>query len=719
MEDQQPPTDRLDVTNPGYTPDQPLKNFVDNVGIQVALRLKVRDDYCKDIAKSFTDLDWGPDVDGINRLRQELEKPWRKAILVDWQLNHETLKKLRTALNNSTSNLVSGIMTELTDDLLEDINPEEEHACKPRKRELMDGARINSIRDDSQEQVNWLRLRNCIDITGIRVPEQSDLRTQVKTTQLGSLLRLSLLAAKKHSQLFLAIDDSPTTMGTNTHLEAFETAKDRAGELLTQLEDALREDMVELVCDQPEKLEGIHETLIHAFITSVLAFATVEARWAVFHHPTTMGRAHGHTVMELIEELRQDDRLLNTQLRAAGALIATLQPSNQWGLLQDLKELAYMVAAEVPALGSHVGAETLHRQIRSSEYKGQATGNITSPDQEDEDLEVSAPRTTTRNTTYFAHPPAYTKVNGKREAPLAGPLDKHQPLKELTEIINRNWSTRPVREAIVTINAATLLVETLRTLPDLRKKSKGKKKRGNTDKNIPAIHQRFLQQSTLVNADDYLFASADEVAHIRENHWKQEVMEKVEEIRTNKRGKDLDSFVKWLESYNPAGYSKEERCKCGREFTAGKDPTIGVLTHLNTQHNTAGINAGKVGSAHSNRQGPEPRKSVSVHNPFYQPTKKKARPDHGGRQSAHEAQAAQGRKRTHSHTGPKTAYNRRPDHEDRGRRHNRADRDDHSWQSRDDRRDRPARNDRRDRDDRSDHGDRSERDGSDSPHPRN
>ena len=95
----------------------------------------------------------------------------------------------------------------------------------------MNAARINGIRDNSQEQINWLR--NC-------TPGQLDLRVQVGNTQLHSLLGLSLLAAKKHSELFITIDDSPITMGSDTHLEETKTTKVRAGELITQLDEALR-----------------------------------------------------------------------------------------------------------------------------------------------------------------------------------------------------------------------------------------------------------------------------------------------------------------------------------------------------------------------------------------------------------------------------------------------------------------------------------------------
>ena len=85
------PTSRSDICSSGgvtsYTSDQPLRNFVDDVGIQVVLYCKIRDEYCDKIADSFTELDWIPDEGGINRMRQDLKGPWGKAILVDWNLN--------------------------------------------------------------------------------------------------------------------------------------------------------------------------------------------------------------------------------------------------------------------------------------------------------------------------------------------------------------------------------------------------------------------------------------------------------------------------------------------------------------------------------------------------------------------------------------------------------------------------------------------------------
>lgn len=709
MEDQQPHTDQREATDLGYTPDQPLRIFLENIKIQVALYPMVRDEYCEKIAKSFAVLDWHPTADGINNLRKELEKPWRKAILTDWELSHETLKVLRTALNESGSSLVSGTMTVLTDNLLDDIN-EEEPVDNQRKRELLDEARIDSIQDNSREHVNWLRLRNSMDISQIRVPGQADLRSQVKNTQLSSLLRHGLLAAKRHAELFILVDDAPGKMGSDTHLEAFETAKTTARELIDQLRDALTEDMVELICDQTERLEELRETLIRAFITTVLAFATVEARWAVFYHPSAMGKCHGHAVMEMIEELRNDDRLLNTQLRAAGALIAALKPSERWGLLQDLRELAYLVASEVPALGSHVGAETLHRQIRSSTYKGAG--------QEDEELEVSAPRTSTLN-TYFARPPTYAKVNGDLMAPLAGPLGKNEPLKELKESIGKNWSTRPVREALVTHNATTLLVETLRTLPDLRMSNSKQKKRGNTEKNIPAIHQRFLQQSTLTNADDYLVAAEDEVTYIRENHWKHDVLEKVEEIRHKKKGRDLDIFVRWLKNYEHEGHSELVTCWCKDRFRPGRNPTGGVIAHLNRRHNRAVTSPPQAGDAQDGHPDPESNNSLKIYNPYSQPAKKKAKRDKNKGPSTSGAQGSQGQKRPHAHMGPETGYNRRPDHDERARRHDRSDRSDRADRDgRDNRRDQPDRRERGDRDDRRSRGDRSGREDSDGPRPR-
>ena len=689
MEDEQPPTTRPEITDPGYSPNQPLRNFIDNIGIQVELYPKFRDDYGERIADSFAELDWTPGKEGIKKLRQELEGPWKKAILVEWGLDHEKIKVLREALNRSKSKLVNGTMIGLTDELLEDMAPEEEYDPHRHKRDRMEDARISSIRDDGQEQVNWLRLRNCMDMTPIRVPGQGDLRIQVKNTQLSSLLRLSLHAAKKHSGLFITADDSPKTMGTDTHLEAFATAKSKAGELLTQVEEALEGDMVELICDYPERLEGIHETLIHAFVTAVLAFATIEARWATFHHPSAMGKIHGHGVLEMIEELRQDERLPNTQLRAAGALIATLQPSEKWGPLQDLRELAYLVASEAPALGSPMGAETLQKQLRCSAYTAIA-------DKEDEDLDETAPRPANRHLTYYAKPPSYARVNGNLDAPLAGPLDKRQPLKELTEEIRKNWATRPVKEAIVTINALTLYVETLRTLSELRKRQKRKKK-ASADKYIPQIHQRFLQQSTLANADDYIVTAADEVAYIRENAWKHYIREKVEEIEMGDHGIDLDVFVRWLDGYEPSGTTQWVTCGCGIEFKAGRNPTSGTIGHLEAIHDERGSGNGGAGGNNTPRPDhdatrPLGASSVRIYNPRSQPAKKKAKP----------GPEAQAQKRRRSHSGQDTGYNRRPDHDDRNRR---RDRDDHARSSREDRKDlsgHSGRRDRRDWDDRND-----------------
>ena len=53
----------------------------------MALYRKIRDEYCDKIADSLTELDWVPDVEGINRLHHELERLWRKATLADWNLN--------------------------------------------------------------------------------------------------------------------------------------------------------------------------------------------------------------------------------------------------------------------------------------------------------------------------------------------------------------------------------------------------------------------------------------------------------------------------------------------------------------------------------------------------------------------------------------------------------------------------------------------------------
>ena len=74
----------------------------------------------------------------------------------------------------------------------------------------------------------------------MRVLGQSDLRVQAINTQVHSRLGLSLLAAKKHPKRFLAMDNSTTQMGSDTHLDKFETSKARAGELVTQSDEAFR-----------------------------------------------------------------------------------------------------------------------------------------------------------------------------------------------------------------------------------------------------------------------------------------------------------------------------------------------------------------------------------------------------------------------------------------------------------------------------------------------
>ena len=63
---------------------------------------------------------------------------------------------------------------------------------------------------------------------------------QVKNTQLHSLLELSLLPAKKHSKQVIKIDKSPTQIGSDTYMEEFKTSKARAGELVTQSDEAFR-----------------------------------------------------------------------------------------------------------------------------------------------------------------------------------------------------------------------------------------------------------------------------------------------------------------------------------------------------------------------------------------------------------------------------------------------------------------------------------------------
>ena len=58
----------------------------------MALYRKIRDEYCDKIADSLTELDWVPDVEGINRLHHELERLWRKS---------KKLRVPRTALYGS------------------------------------------------------------------------------------------------------------------------------------------------------------------------------------------------------------------------------------------------------------------------------------------------------------------------------------------------------------------------------------------------------------------------------------------------------------------------------------------------------------------------------------------------------------------------------------------------------------------------------------------
>ena len=618
----------------GYSPDQPIRNFVDNIGLQVALFPKIRDEYCDKIAKSFADLDWIANPEDIKKLRHELAQPWREAIIKNWQLEYRQTKKLRKALSRTSSNLVNSVLTGLTDDVLESIELGSTGRPTPtgNNKHRMELASISNISVDATGLNNWLRLRNCVNISSIRLPNQTDLEDRVKSTQLSSLLKHSLQMAKEHSEQFLQVDDTTNTMGASTHHEVFETARTTANELIPRLDEALKGNMVELACRDPETLSLLQELLNRTFLSVTLAFTYIEARWTIFYHPSAMGKAHGKTIMEMRKELEQDGRPMSTRIRAAGNLLASLHPTQKWGPLQDLRELAYLVASKVPALGSFTGANTIHRQLNAQRYHPNPN-----PDP-DLDMGLAAPRTEENNATYYAYPPAEAGINGTKDAPFACPLDKSQPLEELAKVIDAHWATRPAQGALVTINAATLLADTLRALPGIRTSTKVR------DWNIPQIHQRFLQQSTLIGADDYLAEAAHEPQRLKATRWKGKVMEKVQSLRENRMDFNIGPFIRLMEGCEPSNIAQPMRCECGKTFNMGRDPHKSFLTHLNEHH-----------TAH-----PTSKQNWRTYNPQGEPPKKRHNQGAASTTSQGRTLSPGGRdqKRTRLHPGPGDGYNR-------------------------------------------------------------
>ena len=598
-------------------------------------------------------MDWAPDVDSILQLRQEIAQPWREAITEKWKLGHRQARALARALNRSSSSLVNSVLTSLTDDILESMDRSEgggpTHSGRPRHP--MEKARIRDIKVSGPDLDNWLRLRNCIDISKIRVPNQVDLEEQVKNTQLASLLKQSLNMAKGHAELFLQVDDTSGTMGGDTHQEAFEGAKARAKELIVHLTEALERDMVELACKDPEALKSLQELLNGTFISVTLAFTYIEARWTIFFHPTAMGKAHGRTIMEMREELEQDRRTMSARMRAAGNLLASLHPTTRWGPLQDLRELAYMVASKVPALGSFTGADTIHRQLQKEEYHTTQIPNLEqSAPTKHKTLEQSAPRTEGTSATYYAYPPDHARVNGAIDAPLACPMDKTQPLRALARIIDGHWAMRPAQGALTTINAATLLTDTLRTLPGIRMSNRKR------DWNIPQIHERFLQQSTLAGADDYLAEAAGEPEKLKASRWRYDMLETIRSLRGNKKDRNIGPFIRLLERWKPGGLAKQVECGCGKIFNMGKDPAHSFLTHLK-EHHTKQPADGQT-------------KTTRSYNPRGEPSKKRHKQDAGAAPPRVRSPTPEGRdrkhqKRTRLHPGPGDGYSRRKDHQGR------------------------------------------------------
>ena len=561
----------------------PYQKFVANIRKLIVLFPRLRETNYGRVVSSFEDLDWGPDLEGIDHLRRAFEKPWRAALIETWLLGWEQISKLVTVLKDSDSDLVGGMIVSVTEDCLQATDPGTALRINPgRKRHRLEGAKIGDIRSDDQHFINFLRLLNMADLSGLGDAvvdgngADPGLKEMVLKSMLPNLLRASLQVARDHAEKFLLLDDSAERFGCHSHIEDFGEAKAKVRGLLSCLPAILGEDPVDLICGRAERLRNVIEVLSEVFVTTVIAFSHVEARWMLYCHPTSMGRVHGREVLSLREELLQGRTGwdLRQQVRAAGLLVAELSPYKDGKILQDLKGLAGFVASQVPAIGSFFNAELLHRLIRRQEYGVYDDGN----------LDASAPRP--EASSYYAHPPPQARVNGHQAAPLAGDLELGQSLGELATFIDGVWSGRPARDAVTLINAATLAVWTWRVLPGIRKAEHRLQ-----DWNIPLVHQRFLTQGTLPGAVRYQSEAAGDDKFLKDTRWRVEVEAEVDRLRMARDDINLGVFTDWLRGWRCPHASIHAKCGCGVELTIGKNPVKALLHHLKAFHSQQGRRA--------------------------------------------------------------------------------------------------------------------------------
>ena len=551
-----------------------IQRFVDNIRHQTVAFPRLRESNYERVATSFQALSWAQSAEDMSSLRLALERPWRMALVETWRLSRNQIGKLVGALGDCESILVNSVLVSLAQDVLEDNDPALALCAAPqRRRTRLEDSRVSDVRVDDKDFVNFLRLLNIADFSGVGGSPAADLEPAIKRSELPSLFTASLRCVKGHAEKFLIADVSPGRFGSHSHVADFRAAKERTRALVASIESAFEVEVVELICRRVELLQVLCEEFSRTFVSVVIAFAHIEARWLIFHHPSTMGKILGREILSLRKDLCEDSRGLNSQVRSAGLLLAALDVSKDYKLLQDLKGLSSLLASGVPALGTVFNAEMLHREIRKQGYDSVHDANLVH----------TAPRP---ERSCYAHPPPQARVNGHFSAPLSGSLDIGGSVEDWVAAIDNSWASRPVREAIVAINASTLMIWTWRLLPGLRKSGHHL-----ADWNIPLVHQRFLSQCTLAGANQFLREAEGEHQYLKNIRWRIKLEEEIDLICNGDDDHNMKEFTDWVRGWRCPRAAVKVTCGCSASFMVGKDPLKGLLTHLKSAHSNSGRRA--------------------------------------------------------------------------------------------------------------------------------
>ena len=505
----------------------------------------------------------------IEELRTGFIQPWRNALTQGWKLQRREIKSLREILKNSKSRLVAHLLAKITDDIQKEMR-EEQPFQEPTGPGPVKNLKPIAMRD-SIVYGNFARHLKEINLGALTHSETGDPRISMKRTSLGELLKYCLLAINGHVDAMISWRDKQRG-AREFHQEDMDTMAEGAIDLKALSENALKCDMIELICGSGQDLEEIRTAISAMVVATAITFGHREGRHMLCFHPTSHGKCWGMNVLDMRARLKHQTNEPQDRLRLAGQLVAALGISSKKNQLRNWEGMTNWVANDTPALMSHYTKGVMDNLLLR-----ERSGREPMYD-------------------HYVYPPSAAKVNGVMPAPLAGLMDHRLPTDQLTEAVRQSWAETPGREAILTINAATLLMVALNILPSIRE---------NEDKEtnfmVPAAHKRFLETSVFPGAADYLDAANRAKDHeIKDDRWLASLNDSIEKTEAaGDAGEGIREFQAWAIEWAKTpgtGVASCGACEGAHpdrpgiaQFNVGKVPYKSMKAHMKDCHTTTGI----------------------------------------------------------------------------------------------------------------------------------